>query len=571
MIAVASQRMIEAGGGWWSGPLAVAVAERWHGASALLPCFLAAPHELRVRTALDAARRANDVGESALAAAYASLDGGLVADPELRLEREYARTVLGRDPGWGDGMPSLDGSDLEPAALRRCLELGTQLGPGRSLLSAATLQTLTAASDDATAAEIELALADIHSMDFEWERARTEADRVGHRPGIHPATRVRALLTSATSAMQLGEWSEAKDGFDRAERIFGPPGARTLGVRVQVWAMCVSILAHQVAGADASALYARLRRLVVDVARDGDPSAIVLAGLSTALAHVGAGNPLAALAEINAAARRSARLPLGPFAPIVYYWVAQSVALLDRPNEAREILHAADTCPYGRDARILEHARARAESTVLAAEGRIDAAIAYAETARDLSEGTDAALLLIRDLHQLAALGAGDDVLVHRMKRLAEPLDMPLAHLLAERAAGIVRGRTSLARRTPLELLRLGAPWTEGGVHRDAQRPAPDGAPATPAGIGSNVPDAHSRVTPFLGLTRREREIGTLVAQGLGNREIADRLYLSVRTVESHVYQARAKLGARSRAELGRIISGRQRDAASRGDGSLGR
>lgn len=51
-------------------------------------------------------------------------------------------------------------------------------------------------------------------------------------------------------------------------------------------------------------------------------------------------------------------------------------------------------------------------------------------------------------------------------------------------------------------------------------------------------------------LTTREREVAVLAGRGLSNREIAGRLFLSVRTVESHVYLARRKLGAASRRDL---------------------
>jgi DNA-binding CsgD family transcriptional regulator len=49
-------------------------------------------------------------------------------------------------------------------------------------------------------------------------------------------------------------------------------------------------------------------------------------------------------------------------------------------------------------------------------------------------------------------------------------------------------------------------------------------------------------------LTEREREIVTLVAAGLQNPEIADRLFLSPETVKSHVRNAMAKLGTHTRA-----------------------
>jgi predicted ATPase/DNA-binding CsgD family transcriptional regulator len=51
-------------------------------------------------------------------------------------------------------------------------------------------------------------------------------------------------------------------------------------------------------------------------------------------------------------------------------------------------------------------------------------------------------------------------------------------------------------------------------------------------------------------LTAREREIAGLVAEGLMNREIAERLVISKRTVDAHVEHIRAKLGASSRVQI---------------------
>jgi DNA-binding NarL/FixJ family response regulator len=56
---------------------------------------------------------------------------------------------------------------------------------------------------------------------------------------------------------------------------------------------------------------------------------------------------------------------------------------------------------------------------------------------------------------------------------------------------------------------------------------------------------------PRLGsLTDREREIVSLVAEGLNNDEIADRLVVSRATARTHVSRAMIKLGARDRAQL---------------------
>jgi ATP/maltotriose-dependent transcriptional regulator MalT len=58
------------------------------------------------------------------------------------------------------------------------------------------------------------------------------------------------------------------------------------------------------------------------------------------------------------------------------------------------------------------------------------------------------------------------------------------------------------------------------------------------------------RLSAPAGLTSRELEIARLAAQGLASREIADRLVVSVRTVDSHLYRVYSKLGVTTRAGL---------------------
>ena len=57
-----------------------------------------------------------------------------------------------------------------------------------------------------------------------------------------------------------------------------------------------------------------------------------------------------------------------------------------------------------------------------------------------------------------------------------------------------------------------------------------------------------------LPLTAREHEIAGLAARGLSNREIADRLVVSVRTVDNHLHNAYTKLGITDRSDLAAIV-----------------
>jgi two-component system response regulator NreC len=77
------------------------------------------------------------------------------------------------------------------------------------------------------------------------------------------------------------------------------------------------------------------------------------------------------------------------------------------------------------------------------------------------------------------------------------------------------------------------------GARLAAEPPAPDGPPDD--------------------LTEREVDVLRLIALGNTNQEIADQLYLSVRTVESHRAHIQRKLGRTTRAELVRYALDRKR------------
>ncbi len=65
------------------------------------------------------------------------------------------------------------------------------------------------------------------------------------------------------------------------------------------------------------------------------------------------------------------------------------------------------------------------------------------------------------------------------------------------------------------------------------------------------VPVAPAQVS----LSRRQREVATLAAQGLSSRDIADRLFVSVRTIDTHLSHVFAKLGINSRLDLAEALA----------------
>jgi DNA-binding CsgD family transcriptional regulator len=90
---------------------------------------------------------------------------------------------------------------------------------------------------------------------------------------------------------------------------------------------------------------------------------------------------------------------------------------------------------------------------------------------------------------------------------------------------------------------RLGArPWAQRAqAELRACGVAVTGAPAEPDALGE--------------LTPQQRQIVRLASDGLTDREIGDRLFLSPRTVSSHLYRSYPKLGVASRHQLRDVIA----------------
>jgi DNA-binding CsgD family transcriptional regulator len=122
--------------------------------------------------------------------------------------------------------------------------------------------------------------------------------------------------------------------------------------------------------------------------------------------------------------------------------------------------------------------------------------------------------------------------------RLGMPLEVARTHLLLAQAMGEREPEAAVA-----EARAALAVFAELGADRDA-----DGAAAFLRSLGERA--ARTAGPRGLGaLSRREHEVLGLLGEGMSNQEIADRLYLTRKTVEHHVRSVLAKLDLRNRAE----------------------
>ncbi|MFF5112012.1 LuxR C-terminal-related transcriptional regulator [Streptosporangium sp. NPDC000509] len=214
-----------------------------------------------------------------------------------------------------------------------------------------------------------------------------------------------------------------------------------------------------------------------------------------------------------------------------------------------------------------------AQAWMAAAQGVSSGAIAFAHKAASVAVAAGQLAHEVQALH--TALCFGDRSVVERLAVLATRVDGPRAQAAAAHAAALAADSGDALRAVSVELERMGdllaaadaAAQAVTAYTRAGRRGAAQGAVARVRQLTERCEGVRTLATIAaiqpLPLTDREREVATLAARGMSNRDIADRLFISIRTVEGHLYRVNARLGTTSRAELAAILGAGEQQARS--------
>jgi DNA-binding CsgD family transcriptional regulator/tetratricopeptide (TPR) repeat protein/type II secretory pathway predicted ATPase ExeA len=282
------------------------------------------------------------------------------------------------------------------------------------------------------------------------------------------------------------------------------------------------------------------------------------------------GRPRAAAASL-----READLLLGRFdyglRRGVLIWRAMAEALAGDAQAADTALVAAHASTRSR-ARLYDADGARARGWAHAAAGQHTRALQSVREAAEIAATAERWTYEVLALHDVARLGSRAEAegVVDRLGELGDHVDGPLAPACAAHARGLADDDGEVLDDAATTFAGLGLDLYaaeaqaaaveahrrrghKARAHASAERArrlaaACEGA-STPLlrGLGSTS-DRLGELTP------RERETAELAARGLTDREIADTLFLSIRTVHAHLRSTYTKLGVAGRTDLAAIL-----------------
>lgn len=368
-----------------------------------------------------------------------------------------------------------------------------------------------------------------------------------------PAAAAQVRRDVATARSHLGTLRQSQLLVEHELDAANPPMLERLRLRV------VRIMTLTWTEGPAQALEAAAS-LLEETRRDEDPETEALALLHLAVVLHDAGRHGEAVDDVQTAEPLQHQMHRRRHRSLTAGVAASSLALLpDRAVELEALLaqHDPQTREHWIDAPLLMLARSRSDH----AHGRspwpgLEAGL---EHARRRSSG----LHELQLLREAAYRGRAQDV-VERVAQLAVRADAVLADLVSEEVAGLAADDGTALQAISVRLAGVGAT----GLALDAVTAA--AAAHTRAGRGdqtlrSEVLAAHLRRdlpgqcsiaehawVPVL--SPREQEVVDLVVDGAPDREVADALFLSVRTVERHLHRVYSRTGISGRHELRRLV-----------------
>jgi DNA-binding NarL/FixJ family response regulator len=243
--------------------------------------------------------------------------------------------------------------------------------------------------------------------------------------------------------------------------------------------------------------------------------------------------------------------------------LARAYAALGDTEQAERVLSDAKE-HTGRYVALHHPALLVAKSWVAAAATGPREATELARAAADAAHKSGQHAVEAEALHHSARFG--DRRAADRLQELASRINGPLAALYARHAAAVsaadgmaldvvsrefedaglmLSAADAAAQAVPLH--------QRAGQRRKSTESAARALRLAASCGGATTPAIRSAARP-LPVSEREREIGAMAAAGLTNRQIAQRLTVSVRTVEGHIYRACMKLDVSDRDELAEVI-----------------
>lgn len=243
--------------------------------------------------------------------------------------------------------------------------------------------------------------------------------------------------------------------------------------------------------------------------------------------------------------------------------LTRALALIGDAAAAREALAEMEAHRHPSFA-FLDPAALVVRAQVAAAEGAMSEAIAQAHDAAVLAAERRQPAHEVQALQ--VAVNFGDSTVADRLDELSRIVDGPRAAAATAHAYALAADDPAALHHASVQLEAYGdivaaaeaaahaaAACERRGQPGGARRAAVTAARLAAAAEGARTPAIIASAQP-LPLTKREREIVALAAQGFSSRQIAERLVVSVRTVEGHLYRAYGKLGVTDRAQLAPVL-----------------
>jgi DNA-binding NarL/FixJ family response regulator len=315
-------------------------------------------------------------------------------------------------------------------------------------------------------------------------------------------------------------------------------------------------------GEDLAELDDWLSRTVREGVRANDHTAAALTAMNLAVLRMMAGRFVEAARWADEAVIHLERRDTFNFLPLAHATVTVVANELGDTERAEAAIALCRAAQEGRKPHETEwYWFGHAEAAAQAAAGDPPAAQRTLLETADKIDGLP--IFAARLTYEALRRGARPALVSERLGVLAGRCDAPLVEAYVAHAAALAAGDGAALLEVAERLAEIGAArfaceaaahaadaFAADGRQDSARRAAARCRELHAAGEGGRLPAMAEPGVASTGLTAREAQLVELASRGLTNAEIAERLVLSVRTVETHIYRAMQKLGISDRRDF---------------------